>query len=70
MYVYVSNRRVDWVSTRGGEVYSDIFIYIYTLIFSNHQLEIETGQYKKFWIDQILCKICNENFWVEDDFHF
>ena len=27
----------------------------------NHQLEIETGRYKKTRIDQRLCKICNEN---------
>ena len=33
---------------------------------SNHQLEIETGRYKKTRIDQRLCKICNENGCVED----
>ena len=37
---------------------------------SNHQLEIETGWYKKTRIDQRLCKICNENGCVEDEFHF
>ena len=37
---------------------------------SNHQLEIETGRYKKKVIDQRLCKICNENGCVEDEFHF
>ena len=29
-----------------------------------------TGQYKKTRIDQRLCKICNENGCVEDEFHF
>ena len=37
---------------------------------SNHQLETETGRYKKKVINQILCKICNENGCVEDEFHF
>ena len=37
---------------------------------SNHQLEIETGRYKKKVIDQRLCKGCNENGCVEDEFHF
>ena len=37
---------------------------------SNHQLEIETGRYKKKVIDQRLCKIYNENGCVEDEFHF
>ena len=36
---------------------------------SNHQLEIVTGRYKKTRIDQRLCKICNENGCVEDEFH-
>ena len=36
---------------------------------SNHQLESETGPYKKTRIDQRLCKICNENGCVEDEFH-
>ena len=38
--------------------------------FSNHQLEIETGRYKKQLTDQKLCKVCNENGCVEDEFHF
>ena len=37
---------------------------------SNHQLEIETGRYKKKVINQRLCKVCNENGSVEDEFHF
>ena len=37
---------------------------------SNHQLEIETGRYKKKVIDQRLCKVCNQNGMVEDEFHF
>ena len=37
---------------------------------SNHQLEIETGRFKKTRIDQRLCKICNENGCLEDEFHF
>ena len=37
---------------------------------SNHQLEIEAGRYKKKEIDQRLCKICNGNGCVEDEFHF
>ena len=37
---------------------------------SNHQLEIETGRYKKDAIDQRFCKVCNENGCVEDEFHF
>ena len=36
---------------------------------SNHQLESDTGPYKKTIIDQRLCKICNENGCVEDEFH-
>ena len=36
----------------------------------NHQLETETGQYKKKVIDQRLCNVCNENGCVEDEFHF
>ena len=36
----------------------------------NHQLEIVTGRNKKTRIDQRLCKICNENGCVEDEFHF
>ena len=37
---------------------------------SNHQLEIETGRYQKKVIDQRLCKVCNQNGMVEDEFHF
>ena len=37
---------------------------------SNHQQEIETGRYKNKVIDQRLCKFCNENDCVEDEFHF
>ena len=37
---------------------------------SNHQLEIETGRYQKKVIDQRLCKLCNQNGMVEDEFHF
>ena len=37
---------------------------------SNHQLEIEAGRYKKKEIDQRLCKVCNGNVCVEDEFHF
>ena len=38
---------------------------------SNHQLEIETGRYKKTRIDQRLCKkTYKENGCVEDEFHF
>ena len=37
---------------------------------SNHQLEIESGRYKKKEIDQRLCKVCNGNGCVEDEFHF
>ena len=37
---------------------------------SNHQLDKETGRYKKKVIDQRLCKVCNVNGCVEDEFHF
>ena len=37
---------------------------------SNYQLEIETGRYQKKVIDQRLCKVCNQNGMVEDEFHF
>ena len=37
---------------------------------SNHHLEIETSRYKKTRIDQRLCKNCNENGCVGDEFHF
>ena len=37
---------------------------------SNHQLEIKTSRNKKNRIDQRLCKICNENGCMEDEFHF
>ena len=37
---------------------------------SNHQLEIETGRYKKKVIIKRLCKVCNKNGCVKDEFHF
>ena len=37
---------------------------------SNHQPEIEFGRYQKKEIDQRLCKVCNQDGMVEDEFHF
>ena len=36
----------------------------------NLEFQTETGRYKKTRIDQRLCKICDENGCVEDEFHF
>ena len=47
-----------------------LFFNLAKLRISNHQLEIETGRYKKKVIDQRLCKVCNENGYVEVEFHF
>ena len=38
---------------------------------SNHSLEIETGRYKKKkMLEQRLCKICNDDFYIEDEMRF